>query len=785
MYSYVVLVKMEPVPSWQELYVIAYICTLACEKIREIVSSEPATISHKFSVWAWNMWNPCDAAAIIYYLIGLWLRLRPSTMEIGRIIFCVDIIYWYLRILNILGVNKYLGPLVTMMGKMVKNMIYFVVLLLVVLMSFGVCRQAILYPDNEPSWKVIKEVFYQPYFMLYGEVFASDIDPECGDEPGQPKCQPGRWITPIVMSTYLLVANILLINLLIAVFNNIFNEVNAVSHQVWMFQRFTVVMEYEQKPVLPPPLIAFSHIFLLLKFCKRKASGVRELYDNALKLFLDSDDLERLYDFEEECVEGYFREKETKLLLSSDERIKNTSERVENISQKVEDINQKENTQISSIQSVEFRIRKLEDLAEQTLNHLAVIHRFMSTYTKDSGTPGGEGGGGIGAIGGFTGSADHVDRLLQLPVRRRPTRSLTEVRPDHDLALHLRLDDVTRNEVFHEEDEGASPPAESVCPAVTSSTSVAARRCSDTQPQRQDSVTVSEPTNSEERHDELDILDKVEIRRRRRQSLDMGGHDIGGPSTSSGHSIGGLHRAPLLSKRQISKTCSEPDNASSTDPAAVSGAVERSMTWVEPRIVIAGTGSSKAGGSGKSRGGMLLAMHAEYTSITDELETVCGLFSPPCTPRLLSPPRPTEAGMPRRRTRHTSEMSNPEMALYLEKEHLRDAEENDYQLMARLIRRREEEDDDQDDDDDEDDDTSGPINESNIQYLTVTNEMPEFRNLSRSLRRSSAIEIKDFPTPTIQHPAPAIFCTDTETDQRRLLTDSTGSLAAPTTETMC
>lgn len=57
-----------------------------------------------------------------------------------------------------------------MMGKMVKNMIYFVVLLLVVLMSFGVCRQSILNPDAEPSWKLAKLVVFQPYFMLYGEV---------------------------------------------------------------------------------------------------------------------------------------------------------------------------------------------------------------------------------------------------------------------------------------------------------------------------------------------------------------------------------------------------------------------------------------------------------------------------------------------------------------------------------------------------------------------------------------------------------------------------------------
>lgn len=75
-----------------------------------------------------------------------------------------------------------------------------------------------------------------------------------------------------------------------------------------MFQRFTVVMEFEQKPVLPPPLIILSHIYLLLKYLRRKVKGVRETYDNGLKLFLEKDDMERLYDFEEECVEGYFRE---------------------------------------------------------------------------------------------------------------------------------------------------------------------------------------------------------------------------------------------------------------------------------------------------------------------------------------------------------------------------------------------------------------------------------------------------------------------------------------------
>lgn len=70
-------------------------------------------------------------------------------------------------------------------------------------------------------------------------MYADQIYPECDESIGMPHCQTGRWITPLVMAMYLLVANILLINLLIAVFNNIFNDINAISHQVILI--FTII----------------------------------------------------------------------------------------------------------------------------------------------------------------------------------------------------------------------------------------------------------------------------------------------------------------------------------------------------------------------------------------------------------------------------------------------------------------------------------------------------------------------------------------------------------------
>ena len=45
------------------------------------------------------------------------------------------------------------------------------------------------------------------------------------------------------------------------------------------------------------------------------------------ELFLSHDDMEKLHDFEEECAEDYFREKEIQLQSSSDKRIQVINER--------------------------------------------------------------------------------------------------------------------------------------------------------------------------------------------------------------------------------------------------------------------------------------------------------------------------------------------------------------------------------------------------------------------------------------------------------------------------
>ncbi|XP_069736907.1 transient receptor potential cation channel subfamily M member 3 isoform X3 [Phaenicophaeus curvirostris] len=397
LFNYIVLVKMDRWPSTQEWIVISYIFTLGIEKMREILMSEPGKLLQKVKVWLQEYWNVTDLIAILLFSVGMVLRLQDLPLRSdGRVIYCVNIIYWYIRLLDIFGVNKYLGPYVMMIGKMMIDMMYFVIIMLVVLMSFGVARQAILFPNEEPSWKLAKNIFYMPYWMIYGEVFADQIDPPCGQnetrEDGKiiqlPPCKTGAWIVPAIMACYLLVANILLVNLLIAVFNNTFFEVKSISNQVWKFQRYQLIMTFHERPVLPPPLIIFSHMTMIFQHlcCRwRKHESDPDERDYGLKLFITEDELKKVHDFEEQCIEEYFREKDDRFNSSNDERIRVTSERVENMAMRLEEVNEREHCMKASLQTVDIRLAQLEDMMGQmvtALEKLTGIERGETTKIR-------------------------------------------------------------------------------------------------------------------------------------------------------------------------------------------------------------------------------------------------------------------------------------------------------------------------------------------------------------------------------------------------------------------
>eukprot|EP00071_Canis_lupus_P035158 XP_022268715.1 transient receptor potential cation channel subfamily M member 7 isoform X3 [Canis lupus familiaris] len=381
LYTFVVLVQMERLPSIQEWIVIAYIFTYAIEKVREIFMSEAGKISQKIKVWFSDYFNISDTIAIISFFIGFGLRFGAKwnfenaydnhVFVAGRLIYCLNIIFWYVRLLDFLAVNQQAGPYVMMIGKMVANMFYIVVIMALVLLSFGVPRKAILYPREAPSWTLAKDIVFHPYWMIFGEVYAYEIDVCANDSTISQICGPGTWLTPFLQAVYLFVQYIIMVNLLIAFFNNVYLQVKAISNIVWKYQRYHFIMAYHEKPVLPPPLIILSHIVsLFCCICKRRK---KDKTSDGPKLFLTEEDQKKLHDFEEQCVEMYFNEKDDKFHSGSEERIRVTFERVEQMCIQIKEVGDRVNYIKRSLQSLDSQIGHLQDLSALTVDTLKTL----------------------------------------------------------------------------------------------------------------------------------------------------------------------------------------------------------------------------------------------------------------------------------------------------------------------------------------------------------------------------------------------------------------------------
>jgi transient receptor potential cation channel subfamily M protein 6 len=71
-------------------------------------------------VWISEYWNLMETVAIILFSVGFGLRWGlPPWHTAGRLIYCIDIIFWFSRLMDFFAVNQHAGPYVTMIAKMV------------------------------------------------------------------------------------------------------------------------------------------------------------------------------------------------------------------------------------------------------------------------------------------------------------------------------------------------------------------------------------------------------------------------------------------------------------------------------------------------------------------------------------------------------------------------------------------------------------------------------------------------------------------------------------------
>ncbi|KAL5968832.1 Transient receptor potential cation channel subfamily M member 1 [Taenia solium] len=153
---------------------------------------------------------------------------------------------------------------------------------------------------------------------------------------------------------YLLCSIILVLNVIIAAFNSIYSDVLVQSELICKYLRYLIIIEYESRPLLPPPLIIISWIYTACRKVysftsssslspplKAHSSPSGNSFDighifasgaatpesghrlGDLKLVLKPEEIKKLHDFEEECVEGYWWKKQHNERKQSEQQLDN------------------------------------------------------------------------------------------------------------------------------------------------------------------------------------------------------------------------------------------------------------------------------------------------------------------------------------------------------------------------------------------------------------------------------------------------------------------------------
>lgn len=296
LFAVVLTTDFQATPSAGEL--LLYIClfSLVCEEVRQLFDDPDGFGFHKKArMYIKDLWNILDVLSILLFVIGFAFRLTSELFYAGKILLCIDFVVFCLRLMSIFTISQNLGPKIIIVKKMMMDMFFFMFLLSIWVVAYGVAKQGILiHNDNRLDW-ILRGAVYEPYLIIFGN-FPTDIDKiqfdinSCstnGTDPLKPKCPvlnedqtPAfpEWLTIIMLCVYLLFANILLLNLLIAIFNFTFQVVQDNTDIIWKFQRYELIKEYHSRPAAPPPFIILSHLYLVLCrrpiVCKEFTSGV-------------------------------------------------------------------------------------------------------------------------------------------------------------------------------------------------------------------------------------------------------------------------------------------------------------------------------------------------------------------------------------------------------------------------------------------------------------------------------------------------------------------------------
>ncbi|XP_070565937.1 transient receptor potential cation channel subfamily M member 3-like isoform X2 [Ptychodera flava] len=257
---------------WEKL-VTLWVFGLAVEELRQIITALNGNDIFDCFANTWEHfmsdWNTIDWIMVLLFVCGVIVRLTISEEHFyyARVLYTLSLVVMYFRFLRFATIWQYLGPKVEMIRlMMVRDLPPFLMIFVVYFISFGIAYRVLLFPNDEFSRDTVVSVISVPFWQTFGEIqlemtedtpgctrnsSLADSDPDierCPETQGYPL------LVPILIGIFLIMSNILLLNIVIAVFNQTYGTVEEESAKIHRSNHYSLVEEYIARPVLPSPL---------------------------------------------------------------------------------------------------------------------------------------------------------------------------------------------------------------------------------------------------------------------------------------------------------------------------------------------------------------------------------------------------------------------------------------------------------------------------------------------------------------------------------------------------
>lgn len=242
--SYVLIVSDPKVYSISgaEVLLFIWMAALLVEEGSQLLEDGPVQYLSRVS-------NQIDMLMLVLFTAFFVLKLVASSNKnetvliVATDIFVVATIIVYLRLLNMFAFSPQLGPLYFVVLRCVDDVIHW--LFIFVLFCFG-CTIAIIVCVKQNGGDPFKPFtedgsFAVAFYTIVGEFTAAFPD------------LIGNGFGLVILAIYALIAQIVLVNLLIAMMGDTFNTVKEDSAKEWRFNRYSLATEYSSTSAIAPP----------------------------------------------------------------------------------------------------------------------------------------------------------------------------------------------------------------------------------------------------------------------------------------------------------------------------------------------------------------------------------------------------------------------------------------------------------------------------------------------------------------------------------------------------